>query len=71
MKFEIGKFYRHTTGKDLAIIGELETTMFGKTLIAETKDITECLMAVGRQESATANYTEITKEEWMKNFSKD
>jgi len=54
MKFEIGKFYRHTTGKDLAIIGELETSMYGFALIAETNDITESFMAVGREESATA-----------------
>ena len=67
MKFEIGKYYRHTTGFSLAIIGELETTLYGKALIAEGTD--GQLRAVGREEASAENYKEITKEEWLKNFS--
>ncbi len=68
MVFETGKFYRHTTGQDLAILGELETTMYGKCLVAESNKSGD-LIPVGSDESATQNYIEITKEEWMKNFS--
>lgn len=68
MVFEVGKFYRHTGGQELAILGELETTMYGKCLVAETNKSGN-FMPVGRDESATQNYTEISKEEWMKNFS--
>lgn len=36
MRFEIGKYYKHTTGNMLHILGELDTTMYGaKALIAE------------------------------------
>lgn len=71
MKFEVGKYYKHTIGHTLAILGYLETTMWGKTLIAESNQqgqMTE-LVAVGSNESAIANYREITKEEWMENYS--
>jgi len=68
MIFEIGKYYQHTTGIELSIIGELETTLWGKTLIAETNS--SDFEAVGSDIYATTNYVEISKEEWMKNFSK-
>ena len=67
--FEVGKFYEHTTGKQLAIICEAETTLYGKCLLAEQSDSFE-FSAVGKSEDATDNWHEITKEEWMKNFSK-
>lgn len=35
MKFEIGKKYMHETGMLLSVVGELETTWWGKTLIGE------------------------------------
>lgn len=68
MKFEIGKFYRHTTGEELAILGEVETTLYGKCLVAESSDHVD-LKPVGKDESNAENYVEITKNEWMKNFS--
>lgn len=68
MKFEKGKFYRHTTGQEISIICEADTTAYGNGFVAETND-GEMLMPVGKGESHAENYTEITKEEWMKNFS--
>lgn len=68
MIFEVGKYYRHTTGKEISIICEADTTMFGKTLIAEEAGDIK-FVAVGGDESHSVNWTEITKEEWMKNFS--
>lgn len=70
MKFEIGKYYRHTTGHELAILCEAETTIRGKGLVAETNGRDE-LTLVGESEENAVNYTEITKKEWMKNFDKD
>jgi len=67
MKFEVGKYYRHTTGKEISIICEANTTMYGETLIAEGCHCTE-FIAVGSDESAAVNWIEITKEEWLKNF---
>ena len=69
MKFEIGKFYRHTTGQELSILCEAETTIRGKGLVAETNDHNE-LILVGTNVENAINYVEITKEEWMKNFDK-
>lgn len=71
MKFEVGKFYKHTTGHCIAILCEQETTMYGKTLLAEHTLPPQIgdFMAVGSDESSAANYHEITKGEWMENFS--
>ncbi len=67
MCFQLGKYYKHTTGYCLHIVGALETTMWGLTLIAETTG--NKLIAVGRDEASAVNYSEITKEEWMRYFS--
>lgn len=69
MRFEIGKYYRHTTGYELSIICETETTLRGKGLLAETNGQDE-LCIVGTGEENTIGFTEIPNEEWMKNFSK-
>jgi hypothetical protein len=70
MKFEIGKKYRHTTGTEISVIGRLQTTMYGNSLIAECVKTHEDLIVVGSYESATANWSEISNDEWMDNFSK-
>jgi len=69
MIFEIGKYYEHTTGNQLAILGELETTMFGKCLIAEQSN-SNFFTSVGRDTNSADNWHEISREKWMKNFSK-
>ena len=68
MKFEVGKFYEHKSGYQLAIICEANTTNFGNTLLAEQNNSMD-FVAVGSDESATINYKEISIEEWIKNFS--
>ena len=68
MKFELGKCYQHTTGHKLAVIGLVDSHLYGSSLMAETNDDNERFMCVGRDESATANYTEITREEFRKNY---
>lgn len=35
MRFEQGKYYEHSSGEKIAIVGCVETTMYGKTLVAE------------------------------------
>lgn len=68
MVFEIGKYYKHTTGHQIHIISEIETTLRGRGLLAETNGHDE-LCVVGIMEENAVGYTEITREEWMKNFS--
>lgn len=52
----------------MAIVGEVETTLYGRCLVGETNKSAN-LQPIGLDESSTVNWTEITKEEWMKNFS--
>lgn len=63
MKFELGKYYKHTTGTMLHVIASAETTMFGDALIAEESGQID-FKAVGKDESHSVNYTEIDKKEW-------
>lgn len=69
MKFEIGKFYRHTGGEEIAILGEINSAMYGNCLVGES-NVRTCFKPIGRDEDSTVNWVEITEEEWMKNFSK-
>jgi len=72
MRFEEGKFYRHTTGEEFSIIGRLNTTMWMENaLIAETagKGFNSGLIVVGDDEGSASNFREISKREWLKNFS--
>lgn len=67
MVFEIGKCYQHTTGSQIKIIGEVNSTLYGDSLMAEESD--GSFRPVGKTEDNAANWREITEEEWMKNFS--
>ena len=69
MKFEIGKYYKHTTGEIINVLGEITTTLYGNTLIAETNDVYNIFKPVGKSEECTVNWIEVGREEWMKNFS--
>ena len=53
----------------LSILGEVETTLYGKCLVAEESGSAN-LYPVGMDETNAVNWKESTKEEWMKNFSK-
>ena len=68
MVFEIGKYYKHTSGTMIHPLVEVETTQFGKALIAETNETLD-FVAVGRTYEHAMNYAEITKEEWESQFS--
>jgi hypothetical protein len=67
MVFEIGKCYRHESGLELKIVGEAIPTLYGQCLVAEGTDGN--LHPVGMREENTLNFTEISEEEWMKNFT--
>lgn len=68
MKFELGKCYRHTTGTEIKILGEVETMMYGKCFAAECNNSTN-LLPVGMDEYNAVNWIEINEEDWQKNFS--
>lgn len=68
MIFEIGKYYKHTTGEMLHIISAGKTTLYGWTMIAETTRGSN-LVTVGVGESFAVNWSESTEEEWLSHFS--
>lgn len=70
MRFEIGKYYKHTTGTMLHIITAAKTTLYGWTHIAESINGSgKSFMAVGFDTNASTNFSEISEDEWMKAFT--
>lgn len=71
MKFEVGKYYVHTGSKSyLSVLGVLETTLYGKAMIAEKAGKNgHDFVPVGGDEDSTVGYVECSKEEWMTNFN--
>jgi hypothetical protein len=67
MKFELGKCYRHTTGEEMKIVGEMESTLYGNCLVGEN-DLGK-FNSIGKEEWNGENWEEISENDWMKNFS--
>ena len=63
MVFEIGKYYKHTTGVLMHVLCEEETTMYGKGLLADG-GMVELFTVVGNTEDAAVNWVEIGVKEW-------
>ena len=53
----------------MKIIGEVESTAYGKTLIGELASEPD-FIPVGSDERAAENYKEISERTWQLNFSK-
>jgi hypothetical protein len=74
MKFEVGKFYKHASGKTLYIIAEVKTFLWGNTLIAEEgsykRGLNGKLTAVGSKQYSAVNYCEITEKEFLMGSTK-
>jgi len=68
MTFEIGKCYRHSTGIYMSIVGEVETTMWGTTLVAEATHDNYGLVPVGKDPARAVGWEEVTEEEWTEQF---
>ena len=69
MDFEIRKYYRHATGQELAILCEVQTTMWGRTFVAEVagRGFGPGLMPISG-DTSSSSWVEISREEWMRNF---
>ncbi len=63
MKFNIGRYYKHSTGKMIFICGVCSTYAYGMCLMAE--DVYGSFSPVGNHEGATDNWREITEEEFL------
>lgn len=68
MIFEVGKYYRHTTGNMLHAICEVETAIYGETIIAETPF--GDFRPIGNTDECAVNWAEIPKEEWDRALEK-
>ena len=65
MKFELGKYYRHTSGRKLYICGLAETNTYDRCFVGE--DEKGNLSPVGNTEENAINHVQITKEEFLNN----
>lgn len=71
MNFEPGHFYAHEAGRQIAVVGEVETYKWGRMLVIEEADKTGHSISCVEVADAEANenlWIEIGKEEWMRNF---
>lgn len=70
MIFEVGHFYSHEAGRQIAVLAEVETYKWGRMLVIEEADGTghsiSCV-EVG-EEANDHNWCEIGREEWLRNF---
>lgn len=60
--FEIGKYYKHSSGQKMAIRGRLDTYFHGGCLVGEDGD--SSLLPVGSDTASTVNWYEISEKEW-------
>lgn len=66
--FELGKCYAHNGGCQMKIVGIMDSTMFGTCFVGE--EIGGKFIPVGMSNENFVNWYEISKDSWMKNFSK-
>lgn len=67
-RFEVGKYYEHKGGLKLSIVGEIDTTAYGRCLVGEESD--GSLRPVGSAPENAWGCREISKEEWEALFGK-
>lgn len=64
MRFEVGKHYKHSTGKKMHILGEVNSDMYySPCLVAE--DLEGNFIPVGIGEEYAVNWNEIDEAEWL------
>jgi len=70
MRFSVGHFYSHKAGRQIAVVGEVETYKWGKMLVIEEADKTGHAISTSEtgQEANANEWTEIGKTEWLENF---
>lgn len=71
MKLEEGKFYRHKeTDSYIAIVGKVDTTMWGDILVGESPEEPYGLIPIDGTKDSD-EWEETTKEEWVKQFAEE
>lgn len=71
MFFEVGHFYQHEAGRQIAVLAEVTTYRWGRMLAVEEADATGHSISCAEIEEANDhNWVEIGKEEWLLNFGR-
>lgn len=68
MRFEIGKYYVHTGGRILHVIGAVKSTLYGWCLVGEFPDNADFQPLGVSDEYYAVGWTETTEEEWLKHY---
>ena len=69
MIFQVGRYYAHEAGRQIAVLAEVLTYKWGRMLVIEEADKTgHSISCAEISEANSNNWVEIGKEEWMRNF---
>ena len=70
MIFEVGHFYTHEAGRQIAVLAEVASYKWGRMLVIEEADATGHSISCAEvgQEANDHNWSEIGREEWLRNF---
>jgi len=66
MVFKLGKCYKHNSGSYLHVCGIIDTILYGVGFAAENENGILISISMNSKE-ATANYKEVTNEEFIQN----
>ena len=70
MLFQVGHFYMHNGGRQIAVIGEVKSYRWDRMLVIEEADKTgHSISCVDAKEDLPAElWTTIGRDEWLRNF---
>ncbi len=70
MLFQVGHYYIHEGGRQIAVVGQVTTYKWGDMLVIEEADKTGYSISCVEmgQEANDNNWTEIGRDEWLRNF---
>jgi len=72
MIFEVGRYYAHEAGRQIAVLAEVETYKWGKMLVIEEADKTgHSISCAEIAEANDNNWIEIGETEWLQNFTNE
>lgn len=70
--FEVGKFYAHEGGRQIAVLGTVNTFKWGESFVIEEADATGHGVSVAEvnkfADIQALGWIEIGQEEWLRNF---
>lgn len=67
MIFEVGKYYQHTDGGFISIVGKVDTKRYGEVLVAE-EATNKIILTFSNFNDNVEGWSEITKHKWLSKF---